>query len=338
MAELGLKIESLNSGILKDISLWLKQGDIGIVLGPNGAGKTTLLNTISGLQRIDSGKIFIAGKNVTDMPPEERNISYIFQNLALFPHLTVFENVAFPLRVKKEKDITDKVNLILKKLDIEYLKFKYPLKISGGEKQRVAIARALITNPALLLMDEPFSSLDFEMRKFIRQEFIQVIKEFSITTLFVTHDPYEAEEVGDQIFRIMQGKIINGDKQRKNIVPVLSLKQISENMVLADMGGFSLIAPKPPKNESNKYIAEFSGEDIYISSNSPPVPTLNTVMANVVSHHKIDGREIVILNASGKKIIVDIPMYMWNEVKSSKVYIIIKYRGIKIKEAEKNDL
>ena len=333
MAELGLKLKSLSSGILKNISLSLTKGEIGVVLGSNGAGKTTLLNAICGLRKVEKGKIFINNKNVTNLSTEERNISYIFQNLALFPHLTVFDNVAFPLRVKKEKNVSSKVNKFLRKLDIENLGNKYPLKISGGEKQRVAIARALITNPDLLLMDEPFSSLDFEMRKFIRQEFMQLIKSLSLTTLFVTHDPYEAEEISDKIFHIVKGKIMGNGEGKKNRIPVAYLKKISGSIVLADLGGFSLVAPVPER-ESSRYIAEFSSEDIYISSNKPPVPTLNTVSAHIVSHRSLESREIIALNVSGREITADVPSYMWNEVKSEKVCIIIKYRGIKIREAE----
>ena len=332
MAELGLKVDKLSSGILNNVSLFLGRGEIGVVLGSNGAGKTTLLNAISGLREIKSGKIFLHGRDITNIAPEKRNISYIFQSLALFPHFTVFENVAFPLKVKGDKNINEKVNKILSKLDISNLKDRFPLKISGGEKQRVAIARALITNPDLLLMDEPFSSLDFEMRKFIRQEFVQIIKSFSITTLFVTHDPYEAEEVGDKIFHILKGKIAEGKEKEKNILEVISIKQISGSMAIAGFGGFTLVAPLPEK-KSKHYKAEFAAEDIYISSRKPPVPTLNTVNARVISHKSEDGRVIIFLDVQGKRVVANVPAYMWNEVKGEEVCIIIKYRGVKIKEA-----
>ncbi len=336
MAELGLRIEDLSCRILKNISMSLNKGEIGVVLGANGAGKTTLLNTISGIYKSESGKIFLNGKNITNLPPEERNISYIFQNLALFPHLTVFENIAFPLKVKKEKNINETVEKFLRKLDIENIRYKYPLKISGGEKQRVAIARALVTNPSLLLMDEPFSSLDFEMRRFIRHEFMRIIKSFSITTLFVTHDPYEAEEVGDKIFRIENGKIKDENMKIKNRILVTSLKRISENIVLVDVGGFSLVAPAPEKNSDSYYI-EFGAEDIHISCNKPSTPTLNTVSANVVSYKDIDRRKIITLDVRGKKVVADVPAYIWDEIEGANLFITIKYRDINLKEA-KNDL
>ncbi len=336
MAELGLRIEDLSCRILKNISMSLNKGEIGVVLGPNGAGKTTLLNTISGIYESESGKIFLNGENITNLPPEERNISYIFQNLALFPHLTVFENIAFPLKVKKEKNINETVEKFLRKLDIENIKYKYPLKISGGEKQRVAIARALVTSPSLLLMDEPFSSLDFEMRRFIRHEFMRIIKSFSITTLFVTHDPYEAEEVGDKIFRIENGKIKDENLKIKNRILVTSLKRISENTVLVDVGGFSLVAPAPEKNSDSYYI-EFGAEDIHISCNKPPTPTLNTVSANVISYKDIDRRKIITLDVRGKKVVADVPTYIWDEIEGTRLFITIKYRDIYLKEA-KNDL
>ena len=333
MAKLGLRIEDLNCRILKNISMSLNKGEIGVVLGANGAGKTTLLNTISGIYKSESGKIFVNGKNITNLPPEERNISYIFQNLALFPHLTVFENIAFPLKVKKEKNINEIVEKFLRKLDIENIKDKYPLKISGGEKQRVAIARALVTNPSLLLMDEPFSSLDFEMRRFIRHEFMRIIKSFSITTLFVTHDPHEAEEVGDKIFRIKNGKIKEENMRIKNRILITSLKRISENIVLVDVGGFSLVAPAPEKNSDSYYI-EFGAEDIYISCNKPSIPTLNTISANIVSYKDIDGRKIITLDVHGKKVVADVPAYTWEEIEGTSLFITIKYRDINLKEAK----
>ncbi len=332
MAEKGLEIINLSTGILKNVSLELNRGEIGVVLGSNGAGKTTLLNAISGLRKIFSGCICINGNDLTNVNIEKRNISYIFQNLALFPHLTVFENIAFPLIIKKERNIKDKVETLLKKLDIYELKDKYPLIISGGEKQRVAIARALVTNPSLLLLDEPFSSLDFEMRKFIRQEFIHIIKSFSITTLFVTHDPYEAEEIGDRIFHITKGRVKVNNGEDLNTFPVISLQRISENMALVNLGGFSLVAPMPDKT-SDRYIVKFSGDDIYISHRKPKIPTLNTVKATVISHREANGRVMVRLDAFNKEIIANVPNYMWNEVKGKNVFIIIKYRGIKVEEA-----
>ena len=331
----GLKVESVSARLLKDISFTLEKGEIGVLLGPNGAGKTTLLNVISGIVPLKSGRIYIDGREVTNVAMEERHISYIFQNLALFPHLTVYENVAFPLRINKRVNIGGKISQILKKLDILSLKNRYPLKLSGGERQKVAIARALVTNPKLLLLDEPFSSLDFEMRKFIRAEFLKVIKEFSLTTLFVTHDSYEAEELGDKVIKIRQGRLINSENDI-NRIKVNSIKRISKDTAIAYLNNFSLIVPFNKDERINCYV-EFLGEDLYISSSRPPVPTLNTLEGKIISYKKNNGRVEVSLDVKGTRIKGNIPLYMWEEIDKDRVYIIVKYRGIKIREVS-NDL
>ncbi len=333
MAGYGIKVDSLCAGILKDISFSLKKGQIGVIFGPNGAGKTTLLNAISGIIPIKRGKIFVEDKEISKTPVEERNISYIFQDLALFPHLTVFENIMFPLKIKKVPDASNRAAALLKKLGIEYLKYRFPGKLSGGEKQRVAIARALIVNPKILLLDEPFSSLDFEMRKFIRQEFISIIKQYNITTLLVTHDPYEAEETGDLMIKIKNGTI-EREKEKKNSLQVQKLLPVNEEIAVAKFEGFDLIVPFNGKVRATKYIAEFSLDNLYVSSLKPPVPTLNTIRGEVISHNNKNGR-VKINIKSGKHIITgDIPHYMWNQIESTSVYVIIKYRGIKIREVK----
>ncbi len=327
----GLKVESVSVRLLKNVSFTLEKGEIGVLLGPNGSGKTTLLNAISGIILCPTGKIYIDGREVTHLPMEKRSISYIFQNLALFPHLTVYENVAFPLHVKKEENVNEKVIRILRETDILLLKDRYPLKLSGGERQKVAIARALVTNPSLLLMDEPFSSLDFEMRKFIRAKFLKVIKKFHLTTLLVTHNPYEAEEMGDNIIRIRNGRLINSGNNI-NRIKVNSIKRISKDTAIAYLDNFSLVIPFNKDERRNCYV-EFLGEDLYISSLKPPVPTLNTLQGEIISYKENDGRVQISLNVKGTRIKGNIPRYMWKEIDRDKVYIIIKYRGIKIREA-----
>ena len=325
----GLKTKSVSVGILKNISFTLEKGKVGVLLGPNGAGKTTLLNAISGIIPAKNGHIYLDGKEITTVPIEERDISYIFQNLALFPHLTVYENIAFPLHIKKEENIGKKVSRILKKVDILALKDRYPLRLSGGEKQKVAIARALVTNPELLLLDEPFASLDFEMRKFIRAEFLKVIKEFSLTTLIVTHDPYEAEELGNNIIKIRHGKLVHTDND-VNRIKVRSLKKVTKDIALAEFDNFSLIVPFS-SGRSDHYYVEFLEEDLYISSSKPPVPTLNTLRGKIISHKENAERVHVKIDINGTIIKGNIPWYMWHEINKEEVYIIIKYRGTKLK-------
>jgi len=183
-------------------------GELLVVLGPNGAGKTTLLNIITGLVSYE-GTVLFDGIPADKTPTNERQIGYLFQNLALFPHLDVASNVGYSLRVngKKKEEIVQEVDELLKLTKIEHLKRRYPKNLSGGEKQRVALARALATSPKVLLLDEPFNSLDIGMCKCLRREIRQIQRRRGVTTVFVTHNLADAEEMGDRIVVINNGKI-----------------------------------------------------------------------------------------------------------------------------------
>lgn len=189
------------------------QDQILAIVGPSGAGKTTLLQCVAGLQTPTYGEIMIGKKLVfsreqkINLPARERRIGYVFQDYALFPHMTVEKNILYG---QKKKDHASKRNLgidnILEALKIKHLRSRYPREISGGEKQRVALARALMTEPELMLLDEPLSALDQDTRGILQQELLKVQKEWRIPFILVTHDLYEAEILGDQILRIDQGK------------------------------------------------------------------------------------------------------------------------------------
>lgn len=206
-------IELRNEYILNGINLEVRNGELFVILGPSGAGKTTLLNAIAGLIEYN-GKILINGKSIDNLPPEKRNVGMVFQEPALFPHMTVAENIEFGLKIKKVSDekIKEKVNYFLELTKLSKLKDRYPKTLSGGEKQRVAIARALITDPKLILMDEPFNNLDPRLRKYLREEYKRIQGELNATTIFVTHDMKEAKELGDRIAIMSNGRIIQVGK------------------------------------------------------------------------------------------------------------------------------
>lgn len=201
---------------IKSVSFSVKKGDLVCLLGPSGCGKTTTLNMIAGLLNPTGGDIIVNGKSLLNVAPKDRNIGYVFQNYALYPHMTVLQNVMFPMTVGKNKKPKDEAERIAKKFmkltHIEELADQKPGNLSGGQQQRVSIARALVQEPQILLMDEPLSNLDARLRLKIREEIRNLVKEVGITTLFVTHDQEEALSIGDKIILFHNGVIQQDDK------------------------------------------------------------------------------------------------------------------------------
>ena len=195
---------------LVDIDLDVADREFLVLLGASGCGKTTLLRLIAGLDKPSAGDIRIGGKRVNDLPPRARGIAMVFQNYAVFPHLTVFENIAFGLRMKKlpEADIETKVKRSAEMMHIEQLLKRYSGQLSGGQRQRVAVARALAMEPEVLLMDEPLSNLDALLRLEMRTELKGVLQESRTTTIYVTHDQVEAMSLGDRIAVMHGGHIV----------------------------------------------------------------------------------------------------------------------------------
>ncbi|MBQ3160158.1 MAG: ABC transporter ATP-binding protein [Clostridia bacterium] len=195
---------------LHDINVHVKEGEFFTFLGPSGCGKTTTLRTITGFIEPVSGSVFVKGRDITHVPIEDRNIGIVFQSYALFPTMTVYDNIAFGLKIKKFKkaEIDKKVREIAKKVDLsdEQLE-KAVSQLSGGQQQRVAIARALVTNPAIIGMDEPLSNLDAKLRVQLRNELKKMQKDFGITTIYVTHDQEEALTLSDRIAVFNKGYI-----------------------------------------------------------------------------------------------------------------------------------
>jgi spermidine/putrescine transport system ATP-binding protein len=196
--------------VLHNIGLEIRKGEFFSLLGPSGCGKTTLLRIIAGFETPDCGTVTIEGADVLPLPPNRRQANTVFQNYALFPHLSVFENVAFSLRIKKtpKGEINDRVNDYLKLVQLEKHAQKRPNQLSGGQKQRVAIARALINEPRVLLLDEPLSALDAKLRQHMLIELDQIHDKIGITFIYVTHDQQEALSVSDRIAVMDQGDVL----------------------------------------------------------------------------------------------------------------------------------
>ncbi|MFA4662783.1 ABC transporter ATP-binding protein [Pyrococcus kukulkanii] len=199
-----------NFTALDNVNLEVKDREFMALLGPSGSGKSTLLYTIAGIYKPTSGRVYFDDRDVTELPPKDRNVGLVFQNWALYPHMTVYRNIAFPLELRKapREEIDKKVKEVAKMLHIDKLLDRYPWQLSGGQQQRVAIARALVKEPDVLLLDEPLSNLDALLRLEVRAELKRLQKELGITAVYVTHDQAEALAMADRIAVIREGKIL----------------------------------------------------------------------------------------------------------------------------------
>src|SRR5512138_2955215 len=215
---MSIEISSVNKhfgqfAALKDVSLTVPSGELVALLGPSGSGKTTLLRIIAGLENPDQGKIIFNGEDTTSRHVRERQVGFVFQHYALFRHMTVFENIAFGLKVRPRKtrpsnsEIRDKVMKLLSLVQLEAMAERYPSQLSGGQRQRIALARALAVEPQVLLLDEPFGALDAQVRAELRRWLRRLHDEIHVTSVFVTHDQEEALEVADRIVVMNKGKV-----------------------------------------------------------------------------------------------------------------------------------
>ena len=194
---------------LDRLSLDVKDGEFVVMLGPSGCGKSTALYTIAGLESADEGEVYIGERMVNEVEPKERDVALVFQNYALYPHMTAEQNIAFPLRMRRmrETEIRDRVRRTAETLRIDHLLARRPAQMSGGEAQRVALARAMVREPVVFLMDEPLSNLDANLRLHMRVELKKIQKELKVTTIYVTHDQAEAMTMGDRVAIIRDGTL-----------------------------------------------------------------------------------------------------------------------------------
>jgi sulfate transport system ATP-binding protein len=201
---------------LDDVSVAIAGGSLTALLGPSGSGKSTLLRVIAGLEEPDEGKVLILGEHATGLPPQKRGVGFVFQHYAAFKHLTVRENVAFGLRIRKrpKEEIRGRVDELLELVQLNGLAERYPAQLSGGQRQRMALARALAVEPKVLLLDEPFGALDARVRKELRTWLRRLHEDVHVTTVLVTHDQEEAMDVADRIVLMNEGRIEQTGKPR----------------------------------------------------------------------------------------------------------------------------
>ena len=231
------KIFPPNVVAVKDFNLEVKDKEFVVLVGPSGCGKSTTLRMIAGLEEITEGEIYIEGKLVNDIPPKDRDIAMVFQNYALYPHMTAFENMAFGLKLRKvpREEIERRVREAAKIMEIEHILHRYPREISGGQRQRVAVGRAIVRNPKVFLFDEPLSNLDAKLRVQMRAELIKLHQRLGATMIYVTHDQIEAMTMGDRLVVMKDGEI-------QQVADALTLYEKPRNKFVAGFIG------SPPMN------------------------------------------------------------------------------------------
>ena len=299
---------------LKDIDLKIPDGALVTLLGPSGCGKSTILNIIAGILDPTHGDILFDDKSVINLHPKDRNIGMVFQNYALYPHMTVLENITFPLTVGDNKIKRNEANKVAQKyMDLTYItdyKDKKPNQLSGGQQQRVAIARALVQNPKILLMDEPLSNLDARLRLSIREEIRDIVKDVGVTTIFVTHDQEEALSISDYIALIDDGVIQQYDIPQKlylepanlfvakfignPIINIYEMKKIENSLVSDD---FSINLDDFDKDrikerlDKDKYLIGIRPEHFNLTDSGISVRVENIEMIGryMILHFTLDG-------------------------------------------------
>jgi ABC-type Fe3+/spermidine/putrescine transport system ATPase subunit len=346
----GVQLENIQNHACRGVDLHIKDGELLVLVGPNGAGKTTLLNVVAGLTQYE-GTVSFDGEPVDGLPPQRRGVGYLFQDQALFPHLTVASNIAYGLKAQdwSRGDVGTRVAELLELVRIEHLASRYPRHLSGGERQRVALARALAPVPKILLLDEPLSGLDRETARYLRVEVQQLQRRLGITTVYVTHELAEAEEVADRVAVIQDGRIaqIGSPKQvffwpatedvaafigAPNILSCERTRHLGHGLVEAQCGGMPIVVPHT--GNGVRRIALFP-RDIYISPTDPPGPDINR-FGGIISHIEASA-ELVRLTVAvdGHQLVTELSHHLFESLGlalGQEVFLILKLKAIKVCE------
>lgn len=334
----------------RQVNLKVLPGELMVLLGPNGAGKTTLLNVIAGLIEY-RGDVLFDGLSVDRLPPQRREVGYLFQSQVLFPHLDTASNIAYGLRARgwPQEKATARIKDLLALLRIEHLASRYPQRLSGGEKQRVALARALAPSPKILLLDEPLNGLDLQTSKYLRIELKQLQQRLGITTLYVTHELTEAEEMADRIAVVQDGHIEQVGTPAEiffrpanervatlvgapNILQCDSARQLGHGLVEVTCGGLPIVVPHD--GNSIQRIALFPW-DIYVSPGKPPGPQVNR-FAGAISAIKVFPESVTLtVEVGGNRIVAKLPHHIFAGLgleTGQRVFLIFKLKRIKVYE------
>jgi ABC-type Fe3+/spermidine/putrescine transport system ATPase subunit len=350
-----IELKNICQYICRDVSLKIQDKELLVLLGPNGAGKTTLVNIIAGLTDYE-GSVLFDGVAVDKLPPHKREAGYLFQDLLLFPHLDVAANIAYGLRAKKQPqdEVEARINELLQMMKIKHLSSRYPKHLSGGEKQRVALARALAPSPKVLLLDEPLSSLDLPTTKYLRTELRQLQQRLGITTVYVTHDLQEAEEMADRIAVLQDGHLEQIGKPEEvffyprnervsdfigapNILDCDYCRSLGRGVMEVGCGGLTIIVPHV--GNLAKRIAIFP-HDIHISETRPPGPAVNRFKGTVTSVNPAQEAISIGLKAGDKNLVARMPHHIFEDMNlaaGKEVFVILKLRRIRVYEDQGKD-
>lgn len=298
---------------VNDLSVTMESGKMIALLGPSGCGKSTILNMLSGILPVTSGRILFDDKDVTDLPPEKRNIGLVFQNYALYPHMTVLENICFPLEIKK---IPKKARIVRAKelaelVRIPDLLHRKPGELSGGQQQRVAIARALAKDPQLLLLDEPLSNLDAKLRVEMREEILRIQRASNITTVFVTHDQEEASSISDEVILMKKGVLQQQASARTlydnpvnyfaadflGAPPINKLRGTMQNGVFRFDNGEAVYALplRHPVSDGTRAVLAIRAESVVVPAEE------KTLKVKVLNRYSINKDELSVLEICGQQ-------------------------------------
>ncbi len=343
-----ISLSSITNHICQNTNLQVHDGELLVLAGTTGAGKTTLLNVIAGLTPY-GGSVQFNGTSVDLLPPSKRNVGYLFQEFALFPHLRVTENIAFGLEARglDKKNISRRVAELLALLKIDHLSNRYPKSLSGGEKQRIALARTLAPNPEILLLDEPFSNLDQRTAKFLRLEIKSLQQKLGLTAVYVTHNQVEAFEMGDRLAVIRNGQIeqigvpseilfnpvsssVSELFGAPNIFQCSSIEALDFGLCKANCGSLTLIVPYCGKAVDK--IAVFpSGVRLSGHPIETPMPNL---MQGIVLDVRIKTPVVLVdIQVKDKRITAEISSHLWEETHikiSDPVYATISLKWIRV--------
>ena len=303
-----LKIENISKSfgetkVIEDLSFEIAAGEFITILGSSGCGKTTLLRMISGLEEADSGKILLDGKDVTHAEPNHREVNTVFQHYALFPHMTVCDNIAYPLKIARvpKEEIKKRVSDALKLVQMQGLEKRYPASLSGGQKQRIAIARAIVARPKILLLDEPLGALDLNLRHAMQTELKKLQETLGITFLYITHDQEEALNMSDRIAVMKDGRFLQ-------IGAPAEVYDSPKNVYVACfMGEANIVSCVYEREENDAFAVKFGGNQLLLRKNGVKYEKGDTVRAAIrgekitVQTEGADGIEAVItdLNFAG---------------------------------------
>ncbi|TKT77434.1 sulfate/molybdate ABC transporter ATP-binding protein [Aquamicrobium sp. LC103] len=299
---------------VRDVSLDIESGELVALLGPSGSGKTTILRMVAGLEFADGGHIHFGDQDATDIPVRDRGVGFVFQHYALFPHMTVAQNIAFGMKVSKvrraRQEIDARVAELLRLVRLEGLGDRFPTQISGGQRQRVALARALAVDPKVLLLDEPFGALDANVRRDLRRWLREIHGELGITTIFVTHDQEEALDLADRVVILNEGRIVQQGTpeevcRRPNSSFVMHFLGDAYRLPaqveagIARIGDVALDAPSCPEGPAEIYVRP---ADLGWTNSGSGMPA---VVTRVID--RPDGRRVLADTDAGQSLEIDVP-------------------------------